>query len=186
MYLESVAMPNTMEALRDDSCDSDDSVNEKTSFTLLIQQHQTKLYNFIYRYTRNRQDAEDSTQDTFVKAFKNFHRYDSKYPFASWLYTIGRRTVYNHYRSVRRTEPMEFDIADESERPDGALERQDSRNSVWESAKKLKNEFREVLVLKYIEDLSILEIANVLGKTQSNIKILLFRARNQLKKIHKN
>ncbi len=81
---------------------------------------------------------------------------------------------------------MEFDIADESERPDGALERQDSRNSVWESAKKLKKEFREVLVLKYIEDLSILEIANVLGKTQSNIKILLFRARNQLEKVHKN
>ncbi len=76
MYLESVAMPNTMQALRDDSCDSDDSVNEKTSFTLLIQQHQTKLYNFIYRYTRNRQDAEDLTQDTFVKAFKNFHLYD--------------------------------------------------------------------------------------------------------------
>lgn len=101
MYLESVAMPNTMQALRDDSCDSDDSVNEKTSFTLLIQQHQTKLYNFIYRYTRNRQDAEDLTQDTFVKAFKNFHLYDSKYPFASWLYSIGRRTVYNHYRSAR-------------------------------------------------------------------------------------
>ena len=90
-----------MQALRDDSCDSDDSVNEKTSFTLLIQQHQTKLYNFIYRYTRNRQDAEDLTQDTFVKAFKNFHLYDSKYPFASWLYSIDRRTVYNHYRSAR-------------------------------------------------------------------------------------
>ncbi len=175
-----------MEALRDDSCGSGESFNEKTSFTLLIQQHQSKLYNFIYRYTRNRQDAEDLTQDTFVKAYKNFHRYDSKYPFASWLYTIGRRTVYNHYRRTRRTEPMEFDIADESERPDGAAEKQDNRNSVWASAKKLKKEFREVLVLKYIEDLSILEIAKVLGKTQSNIKILLFRARNQLKKIHKS
>ncbi len=71
------------------------------------------------------------TQDTLVKAFKNFHRYDGKYPFASWLYTIGCRTVYNHYGSARRTEPMEFDITDESERPDGALERQDSLNSVW-------------------------------------------------------
>ena len=186
MYSESVALADSMEALRDDSRGSDESANEKTSFSLLVQQHHEKLYNFIYRYTRNRQDAEDLTQDTFVKAFKNFHRYDSKYAFASWLFTIGRRTVFNHYRRARRMEPMEFDIADESERPDGAAEKQDNRNSVWEAAKKLKKEYREVLVLKYIEDFSILEIANVLGKTQSNIKILLFRARNQLRKIHKS
>ncbi len=186
MYPESVALPNSMEALRDDSHGMGDSAPEKTSFTLLVQQHHAKLYNFIYRYTRNRQDAEDLTQDTFVKAFKNFDRYDSKYAFASWLFTIGRRTVYNHFRGAWRTEPMEFDIADESERPDGAAEKEDNRHSVWESAKSLKKEYREVLVLKYIEDFSILEIANVLGKTQSNVKILLFRARNQLKKIHKS
>lgn len=178
-------MPKSIGALSDESFSRDQSKSGKTSFALLIQQHHAKLYNFIYRYTRNRQDAEDLTQDTFVKAFKNFHRYDSKYAFASWLYTIGRRTVYNHYRRARRTEPMEFDIADEAERPDGAAERTDSRNSVWESAKNLKKEFQEVLTLKYIEDLSIIEIAQVLGKSQSNIKILLFRARNQLKKIHR-
>ncbi|WP_425492938.1 hypothetical protein [Candidatus Pelagisphaera phototrophica] len=50
----------------------------------------------------------------------------------------------------------------------------------------MKKEFREVLLLKYIEDPSILEIENVLGKMPSNIKILLFRARNQQKKVHKN
>ncbi len=185
MRSESIVMPDSIEALRGDSFDRDAEEDGKTSFTLLIQQHQAKLYSFIYRYTRNRQDAEDLTQDTFVKAFKNFHRYDSKYAFASWLYTIGRRTVHNHYRSAKRTEPMEFDIADESVRPDGAAENSDTKNSVWETVKRLKKEHQEVLILKYIEDLSIIEIGQVLGKSQSNIKILLFRARNQLKKIHK-
>ncbi len=178
-------MSESLEAFGDDASSREEAADSKTPFALLVQQHHAKLYNFIYRYTRNRQDAEDLTQDTFVRAFKNFHRYDSKYAFASWLFTIGRRTVYNHYRSARQTEPMEFDIADTSIRPDGAAEQSDTRNSVWESAKSLKKDYREVLALKYIEDLSIVEIAQVMNKSQSNIKILLFRARNQLKKLHK-
>ncbi len=178
-------MPSSLEALGEGSSRPEDAMDSKTSFALLVQQHHGKLYNFIYRYTRNRQDAEDLTQDTFVRAFENFHRYDSKYAFASWLFTIGRRTVYNHYRSARHTEPIEFDIVDSSARPDGEAEEADTRNSVWESAKSLKKDYREVLALKYIEDLSIQEIAQVMNKSQSNVKILLFRARNQLKKIHK-
>ncbi len=161
------------------------SPDSKTSFALLVQQHQAKLCNFIYRYTRNRQDAEDLTQDTFVKAFKNFHRYDSKYAFTSWLYTIARRTVFNHYRRAKKIEPMEFDVVDDGQTPDARAEQTDQQESIWQSAKSLKKPYQEALILKYVEDLSISEIAQVMNKTQTNVKIMLFRARNQLKKIHK-
>ncbi len=158
--------------------------SEGTSFALLVEQHQDKLYNFIYRYTKNRQDTEDLTQDTFVKAFRNFHRYDSKYPFGPWLFTIGRRTVYNHYRGLKYTEELSFDVVETAATPDLEAESEDRRDALWEVAKKLKKKYQEVLVLKYIEDLSIEEIGKVLGKSNTNVKIRLFRARNQLKKLH--
>ena len=158
--------------------------DDKTSFALLVEQHHRKLYNFIYRYTHNRDDAEDLVQDTFIKAFKNFHRYDDRYAFASWLFTIGRRTVYNHYRSKKNTQTLDFDLVESSASPDVVVESDDQNCLIWESVKELKETYQEVLYLKYSEDLSVKEISKVLNKTQTNIKILLFRARNQLRKIH--
>lgn len=156
----------------------------KASFALLVHQHQAKVCNFIYRYTRNRQDAEDLTQDTFVKAYKNFHRYDSKYAFSSWLYTIARRTAYNHFRSLKGNDELNFDIVDPTEAPSVTSEKSDEATQLWDKVKTLKKDYREVLVLKYIDDLQVKEIAQVLNKTQTNIKILLFRARNQLKRVY--
>jgi|ETNmetMinimDraft_24_1059892.scaffolds.fasta_scaffold02780_3 RNA polymerase sigma-70 factor (ECF subfamily) len=126
-----------------------------TSFALLVQQYQPKLLQFIRRYTNNQQDAEDLTQDTFVKAFRYFSRYDSKYAFSSWLYTIARRTVYNHYRSARYAEPLEFEIIDGSESPSDAAEQADFSDSIWKAARSLKPEYQEALTLKYVEDLSV-------------------------------
>ena len=80
---------------------------------------------------------------------------------------------------------MEFDLADGDVGPDGAAEESDTRASIWEAAKSLKKDYREALVLKYVDGLSIEEIAHVLNKTKANVKIILFRARKQLKKIHK-
>jgi len=155
------------------------------NFSALVKEHHERLFRFIYRFTQNREDAEDLTQDTFVKAYKNLHRYDERHAFAAWLFTIGRRTVYNHYRSKKRMEVLEeTDFVDTSDTPDDQAENADQSDSVWESVKRLKAPYREVLVLKYREDLSVKEIAKILNKSETNVKILLFRARNQLKKFH--
>lgn len=158
---------------------------DRAGFAALVEEHQDKLRNFLFRYTRSRQDAEDLTQDTFVKAYRNLHRYDSKYSFSTWLYTIARRTAYNHFRDRKPTEALEYDIVESSDRPDEEASLEDEKNWVWEAAQNLKPDFREALSLKYIDDLSIEEIANIMGKSQTNVKIILFRARNQLKNLRK-
>lgn len=159
---------------------------DRATFAALVEEHQDRLRGFLYRYTRNRQDAEDLTQDTFVKAYRNIHRYDSKYSFSTWLYTIARRTAYNHFRDTKPTEPIEFEVvASKEEAPDEEAVQGDERAWVWEATKKLKPDFREALTLKYIEDMSVEEIARIMGKTQTNVKIILFRARNQLKRMQK-
>ncbi len=156
---------------------------DRAGFAALVEQHQDKLRNFLFRYTRNQQDAEDLTQDTFVKAYRNIHRYDNKYSFSTWLYTIARRTAYNHFRDSKPTEALEYDIAASSDTPDIEASREDEKNWVWQAAKNLKPDFREALSLKYVDDLSIEEISRIMGKSQTNVKIILFRARNQLKKL---
>ncbi|MDQ8200605.1 RNA polymerase sigma factor [Pelagicoccus enzymogenes] len=156
---------------------------DRAGFAALVDEHQDKLRNFLFRYTRNRQDAEDLTQDTFVKAFRNIHRYDSKYSFSTWLYTIARRTAYNHFRDSKPTEALEYDIVESSDTPDVEASREDEKSWVWQAAERLKPDFREALSLKYIDDLSIEEISKIMGKSQTNVKIILFRARNQLKKL---
>ncbi len=156
---------------------------DRAGFAALVEQHQDKLRNFLFRYTRNQQDAEDLTQDTFVKAYRNIHRYDNKYSFSTWLYTIARRTAYNHFRDSKPTEALEYDIAASSDTPDIEASREDEKSWVWQAAKNLKPDFREALSLKYVDDLSIEEISRIMGKSQTNVKIILFRARNQLKKL---
>lgn len=156
---------------------------DRAGFAELVEEHQDKLRNFLFRYTRNREDAEDLTQDTFVKAYRNIHRYDSKYSFSTWLYTIARRTAYNHFRDSKPTESLEYDIVETSDTPDDEASFEDEKNWVWQAAKNLKPDFREALVLKYVDDLSIEEISKIMGKSQTNVKIILFRARNQLKKL---
>lgn len=158
---------------------------DRAGFAALVEEHQDKLRNFLFRYTRNRQDAEDLTQDTFVKAFRNIHRYDSKYSFSTWLYTIARRTAYNHFRDSKPTESLEYDVAAAADTPDIEASREDEKSWVWDAARKLKPDFREALSLKYSDDLSIEEISKIMGKSQTNVKIILFRARNQLKKLRK-
>lgn len=160
-----------------------DFAGNPEAFARLVREHQDRLCNFLRRYTRNRQDAEDLAQDTFVKAYKNLHRYEHRTSFAAWLYTIARRTVYNHHRDSRRTEELNFDVACDAETPSASAERAEKNDSVWQQVRQLKSPYQEVVVLRYLEEMSIQEIAKVLNRTQTGVKILLFRARNQLRKL---
>lgn len=152
-------------------------------FASFVEAHQEKLMGFLFRYTRNRQDAEDLMQDTFVKAYRNLHRYDDRYSFSTWLYTIARRTAYNHFRDRKPTEELGSTLAEPSKTPDLEASREDEKNWVWKAVQNLKPDYQEALSLKYMEDLSIAEISKVMGKSQTNVKIILFRARNRLKKL---
>jgi len=186
MALEPDSATASPTALDGPSKEFPDVSGDPEAFALLVAEHQQKLCNFIQRYTRNRQDAEDLTQDTFVKAFKSLHRYERRYAFSAWLYTIARRTVYNHHRDTRTTEVLDFDVACTSETPTDVAERAEQTESVWKYVRLLKSPYQEVVVLKYLEEMSIEEIAGVLGRTQTGVKILLFRARHQLRKLQPN
>ena len=145
-----------------------------------MDQYEARIFNYLLRLTRNPHDAEDLTQVTFVKAYRNIHRYQPTYAFASWLFTIAKRTAFNHLRGSRPTEEIHEAIPSSAEDPGTILEKKDQNSSVWELAKKLKPKQYEALWLRYSEGFSILEIAEIMNTNQIHVKVLLHRARKTL------
>ena len=107
----------------------------RDSFEQLVRLHENHIFNFIRQLTRNRQDAEDLTQETFIKAYRSLDRYLPSFAFAPWLFTIARRTAASHFRAPGRFEelagPEEADLED----PSILLERKDERNLLWDLAR---------------------------------------------------
>jgi RNA polymerase sigma-70 factor, ECF subfamily len=152
------------------------------SLDQLLRRFQTPVLHFLQRRGFSA-DAEDLTQETFLRAYENLHRYNRRWPFSTWLFTIARRTSLNHRRRLRPTAdtrvveaalatspvPLETMIADES------------RRRLWDRADDvLSDDQATALWLHYVEDMPAREIARVLGRSWASVKVMLFRARKRL------
>ncbi len=131
--------------------------------------------------TGNAHDAEDLVQDTFLKAYRNIHRYRNSFKFSTWLFTIATRLANSRYRRKRCLESSR-EAGPDSVRRDTMVTERQAHSSLWARAKSLSRNQYEALWLKYAEDMSIREIAKVMGKSQVNVRVLLYRARMNLAK----
>jgi RNA polymerase sigma-70 factor (ECF subfamily) len=159
------------------------SQGDRTAFEQLVHLYHQRVLNFIYQMTRQRQDAEDLTQQTFVKAFLHIDRVDSTRPIINWLLTIARRTALNHFRSARHWEYVPVELASNEPTPSRQLEQQERTDNLWARARRVlsQREF-EVLWLRFAEELSTAETAQVVGLTQIHVKVIVHRARKNLLK----
>ncbi len=146
------------------------------AFNELINRYYRKLTLFIKKGTVTEQDAEDIVQDTFAKAFQNMHRYKPDWKFSTWLYTIGIRTRVDYFRKLRKDTDSLVDEVPCVENRDNIID----FNNLITLAKQLKPAQYEVLWLKYVEDLSIKDIASILNKNPVSVRVLLHRARSGL------
>ncbi|MCS1412017.1 MAG: ECF RNA polymerase sigma factor SigW [Verrucomicrobia subdivision 3 bacterium] len=153
------------------------------SFEQLVGQFEQRIVNFLNKMVNSRQDAEDLTQDTFVKAYKNIHRFNPKYKFTTWLFTIAKRMAMNHYRSVKTTVELTSEKEIDERDPSVALEEKDQAEGLWDKAKRLlKPNQYDALWLRYGEGFSIREAAKVMQTNELRVRVLLHRARNKLAK----
>ena len=153
------------------------------AFEKLVHLHSRRVFNFIHQMTRQRQDAEDLVQQTFVKAYHNIHRFSAERPFINWLLTIARRTALNHFRSAKKWEEISETNACPAPSPASQVEHADRTENLWARARRVLNQREfEVLWLRFAEELSVEETSRVTGLTQVNVKVLVHRARQQLLK----
>lgn len=145
------------------------------AFEELAIQFEPRIYGFLARRLGNAHDAQDLTQETFVRAWRNIARFDPTRNFATWLFVIARRAAANHFRSRRIHDELSEDFIAQTPETGAA-----DAEGLWRAAKKLKPSHYEVLWLRYAENFSVAETAKVMGLTAIHVKVILHRARKEL------
>lgn len=169
---------------------------DRRQFAGLVQRYQRDIYNLAYRSTHNRQDAEDITQEVFLRAFRSLARYDETRPFRSWLYAIAVNVCRDWARrqaSRPREAPLEGSAGEEAGRSpelpaDGPLPAEvaaarDMQRQVQAALMELDPEYRLLVILFYVRGMSQAEIAEVTGLPLTVVKNRLYRARQRLRAI---
>lgn len=143
------------------------------------------MVGMCYKILRNREEAEEAAQDTFVKFFESLEKLKEPEKMKSWLLSIAYRTAIDYYR---RKKPVMADVdliaepaATAGERPDQQLEKIQSRVLLERLFASLDRTDASILTLYYLEDMAVKEIGETLAQSESNIKIRLMRAREYLR-----
>lgn len=153
---------------------------EVEAFTGVLEQFERRVFHFVLRMLRNAHDAEDVTQDTFVKAWRHLASFRPQNNFSTWLFTIARRTALNHIRARRPTEELGEHDEVMPENPRDAATDREQAESIWNLARRLKPDQYEVLWLCYGEGFSVNEIARIMNTNSLRVRVLLHRARKRL------
>lgn len=146
-------------------------------FSILVTRHQEALFQYLWKRTRSIHNAEDLTQESFLRAYQKINLFDSNYKFKTWLFTIATRLCLNQVKKKTPDSNAE-DILEQEVQKESA----ETDFGLWEKAKLLNEDQYTVLILKYSEDYSIQDISKIMDKSENNIKVLLYRARQALTK----
>jgi len=164
-------------------------------FSRLIDNYKNMVYNLAYRMSNNPQEAEDISQEAFLRAFQSLTHFNPTYKFSTWLYQITLNIIRDKFKKKElnpasldapvETDDSEFfsQLADFTNNPEQIMAQKEDVQEIQQAIYLLPLKYREVLVLRHLQDLSYIEIANILKLPQGTVKIRLYRAREQLKKI---
>jgi len=158
---------------------------DQDAFGELYDRHVVRVYRDIYYMVGNASEAEDLTAQTFLKAWEAIERYQVRgAPFVSWLLRIAHNLGVSHLRAKRETSQVHEGIVDEKMRrdPESAYQQTAEEELVREAILKLREEQRQVIILRFIEDLDYREVAEIIGKSVAAIRVIQHRALNSLRK----
>jgi RNA polymerase sigma-70 factor (ECF subfamily) len=154
---------------------------ESSAFGILYNRYRPKIYRFIYLKVSHREEAEDLTHHVFLSAWKNLPSFRPQgLPITSWLYRIARNRVIDHYRTRKRlvsldSVPEEVLGIAESDTSQSLINRMELER-VWKVLGSLSQDQQDVLILRFVEDLSYPQIAEVVGKSQGAVRVIQHRA----------
>ncbi len=155
------------------------------AYSLLVDKYKRLVLSITFQVAGNREDAEELTQDVFVKAFLKLKNHRKESGFGSWIYRIALNAAISKKRmkTERRVDIdhineniPEFEVEDCLKK----MEREERDQTIGRAIDQLDGEEKLMISLRYFNDCSILDIAGITGHTESNIKIRLFRIRNKL------
>ncbi len=157
----------------------------REAYNMIFHRYKNRLLNYIMKsYSFSKDDAEDMTQKTLIRVFEYKYKYESKYQFSTWIFTVARNFVLNE---ISRNKPVYFDNEDQAKSTIAkelivADKNYDGSNEILlRCMQQLDEKYREVLTLRYIEDMSYEEIGDILGIKVNTLKSHCKRGLEQLK-----
>jgi len=169
------------------------SLEDDKYFGELGDRYEAKLTRYVFRLTSvDTQTAEDILQEVFIKVYKNLNDYDDQFSFSSWIYRITHNEAISYVRKMKsrpqiaeKTDDMDEEyinlVPDDTDVPE-ELARKELAGKIKEAVYELPEKYREVLILRFLEDKSYTEISDILKKSINSVTVQVNRAKDKLKK----
>ncbi|MDR3674094.1 MAG: RNA polymerase sigma factor [Acidobacteriota bacterium] len=168
---------------------------ENSAWEGLLKVYTRKIYNLCYRFTGRAEEAEDLTQEVFIKIFQTLQSFDAAQgSFSTWLHRVARNHLVDHYRRTKKdrvTGSIEDDLETIVEKPStetspaGHVEARELKEHLQRGLDRLSPDLREAVVLRDLHDLDYVEISQVLGVPQGTVKSRINRGRLELARVLK-
>ena len=158
-----------------------------SAFEYFVSNYQGMAINIAYRVCENMQDAEDVVQESFVKAYRNLHTFRLESKFSTWFYRIVFNTAVTHTKAKMwviddEVETVAVDLSSDLDTAN-QIDLNETSEIVSHVLSKMPNGYGLILSLFYLEDNSVKEVAEITGLNNSNVKVMLFRARKMFKEL---
>ena len=168
---------------------------DATAWESVVRTHTRRVYNLCYRFTARRDEAEDLTQEVFLRVYRTLKSYDPSHgPLAVWMHRVARNLLIDHYRATRKhrlSVPLEDEMIhleqkeSAAPRPDRAVAQRELSAALEQALARLSPELREAVILRDLQGLDYREIADTLDIPEGTVKSRINRGRAELGKVLK-
>jgi RNA polymerase sigma-70 factor (ECF subfamily) len=168
----------------------------KNLFSLIVEKYKQRAFLIALSLVNNRDDAMDLAQEAFVKSFRAIKGFDASRPFFPWFYQILKNACLSHLKrkglikkfslSTKDPEESDIELPDDSYDPQLIVDRNETKDKVWEAFNKLNLKGREIIMMRHFQDMSYEEIAQALNIPIGTVMSRLFHARKKMKELIEN
>jgi RNA polymerase sigma-70 factor, ECF subfamily len=171
--------------------------NDERAARELVERFERPVFSLVCRMVRDRELAEDLTQEVFIRTFNNLRRYDRSYKFSSWLFKIAYNLTVDHLRKKQvktismhgapdavtseRQEATSLTLESGEESPDAVVEARELAGHLEDAIAKLRPEYRTAILLRHVEGRPYEDISDIMGVPLGTVKTYIFRARRELR-----
>ncbi len=163
-------------------------LGNQSDYSIIVDRYKDKAFSLLKKMLKNEQDAEETLQDCFIKAYNSLSGFKGEAKFSTWFYRIVYNTALTKLSSKKRKTEIEMSSVDEhfdlkSDYDYNVSERKDMSEFIIELVNKLPEKHSAIISLFYLDEMSCEEISKTLDISLSNVKVMLHRSRNALKDI---